>query len=111
MLSLFVEGGGDTENLKKNCRNAFTSFIQKKLEKIMPRVIACGSRNSAYEGYINAKRNGETAFLLVDSEGAVIVPINDPSYDQNDLRTWRPWHHIQNRKNAAGEYTHLRFYF
>jgi hypothetical protein len=102
-ITVFVDGGGDMPKLQQECRDAFKAFFEKLgYEGQMPRIIACGSRNLAYKMYRTSKSKGETAFLLVDSEAPIISPTN-PDYDPSDNLTWRPWHHIQNRKNKAGD--------
>jgi len=62
-----------------------------------------GSRNAAYDDYITAIKNGEEALLLVDSESDIIVPVNDSSYDSDNLKAWKPWHHLMNRRGSTGE--------
>jgi len=104
MVKLFVEGGGDRKTLRTECRSGFNSFLQKaELSGYMPRIVASGSRNAAYDDYITAIKNGEEALLLVDSESDVIVPVGDNSYDSDDLKTWKPWHHLMNRRGSTGE--------
>jgi hypothetical protein len=103
-ITVFVDGGGDMPKLQQECRDAFKAFFEKLgYEGRMPRVIACGSRNLAYKRYRSSKAEGDTVFLLVDSEGPIIPPLNDPGYDPSDSLTWRPWHHVQNRRNQAGD--------
>jgi hypothetical protein len=103
-VKVFVEGGGDCEELRNQCRQAFTTFLSKAgLAGHMPRIVPCGSRNSAFEQYLTAKLYDQTALLLVDSEGPVLLDKSDPNFDINDIRSYRPWFHMQNRKNVAGE--------
>ena len=49
----------------------------------MPRIVACGSRQSAYDDFCTAIRNSKPAMLLVDSEELVT--------------TTQPWQHLLNR--------------
>ncbi len=69
---IFVEGGGDRRELLDKCRNAFGRFFEKaELGERRPKVIACGSRHSAYEDYCSALARGSSEdiyLLLVDSE-------------------------------------------
>ena len=82
-VKLFVEGGGDSNSLRIECRAAFNHFLQKAgLAGKMPRIIASGSRKAAYDDFCTAIRNGEEAMLLVDSEIAVLNP---SGYDINNL--------------------------
>jgi hypothetical protein len=100
-VKLFVEGGGSGQSFRTECRAAFNSFLQKsELTGHMPRIIACGSRNNAYDDYRTALNNGEDALLLVDSEGPVVPPQNDDSYDAADPKTWRPWHHLKQHADS-----------
>ena len=99
-VKLFVEGGGSSKNLHTECRRAFNSFLSKSgLEGHMPRIVPCGSRNEAYSDYCTAIKNGEEAILLVDSESPVIIP-QDVT---DDDRTWKPWHHLKNRRGQDGQ--------
>lgn len=99
-VKLFVEGGGNSNELHTDCRRAFKSFLSKSgLEGHMPRIIACGTRNEAYSDYCTAIENGEEAILLVDSESSVIIP-QDVT---DDDRTWKPWHHLKNRRGQDGQ--------
>ncbi len=106
-LKIYVEGGGDQNRLKRECRHAFGAFFEKVgFRGRMPRVIGCGSRNKAYDDFCTslkgAQRTGELAFLLVDSEDDV-----RPAFE--DI----PWEHLKIRDNwvrpngASNEQVHL----
>jgi hypothetical protein len=122
-IKLFVEGGGNSQFLRTKCRAAFSLFLRKSgLSGHMPRIVASGSRNNAYDDYCKALDNGEDAVLLIDSEGPVVSPKNNGSYDANDPKTWRPWHHLKQRadshidnwkkpQNARDEDCHLMVQF
>ena len=72
---IYVEGGGFTNELRTRCRNAVTSLLAKcGFAGRMPRIIACGSRNEAYDKFVTAhgQSGGDFAALLVDSEKPVI---------------------------------------
>jgi hypothetical protein len=87
-LKLYVEGGGDTNYLKTECRKAFTAFLTKAgLAGNLPRIVACGGRQKAYNDFCTALKNGNPALLLVDSEELV---------DANHMN--KPWHHLAARK-------------
>ena len=49
----------------------------------MPRIVACGGRQSAYTDFCIALSNGEPAMLLIDSEDPVVAT--------------QPWLHLLNR--------------
>ena len=103
-VKLFVEGGGDRKSLRTECRLGYNAFLQKSgLSGYMPRIVASGSRNAAYSDYCTAISNGEDALLLVDSESAVIIPMNDSTYESENIKMWKPWYHLLNRHGHTGE--------
>ncbi len=101
MVKLYVEGGGDRAELKTACRRGFSRFIEKAgLQGSMPRIVACGSRNNAYDRFRTAHTGGgETAMLLVDAEEQVTAQ--------------GPWQHLKDRdhwdlpSDATDEQCHL----
>ena len=70
---LYVEGGGDSKQLKSQCRRGFRKFIEKAgLQGRMPRIVACGGRQQAYDSFATALDAGtSTPMLLVDAERRV----------------------------------------
>lgn len=73
-VKLFVEGGGASRESLIACRESFRRFIKKAgFEGKMPRVVACGSRNIAFDRYRKAVSTGKEAFLLVDGGEPVHV--------------------------------------
>ncbi len=75
-VRLYVEGGGDAKRLRSACRRGFRELFRKAgLEGAVPRIIASGSRQSAYEDFcIALKQDPDTfALLLVDSEAPVLT--------------------------------------
>ena len=106
-VKLYIEGGGEQNRLKRECRRAFASFFESTgFRGRMPRLVACGSRNEAFRDFCSsqksADRSNKIAFLLVDSEDAVL----------GDLQN-RPWEHLRNRdqwvqpETATNEQVHL----
>jgi len=89
---LFVEGGGDNDALKAECRKGFREFLEKAgLKGRMPRIVACGGRSQAYSQFcvaIGEAANGDVFILLVDSEGPVSTPADAA----------QPWDHVNNRE-------------
>ena len=87
-IKVYVEGGGDSNQLRRQCRNGFREFFEKAgFKGRMPRVVACGSRRRAYDQFcagINEAEAGSFIVLLVDSEAAVA------SGDS-------PWEHLRKR--------------
>lgn len=87
-MKLYVEGGGESNLLRTECRRGFSEFLKKAgLGGHMPRVVACGSRQEAYNDFCTALSKGDPAMLLVDSEDPVAAM-------QPPLQ---PWLHLLNR--------------
>lgn len=71
-IKVYVEGGGDANIMRTKCRKGFAELFRRAgLAGRMPRIVACGSRNQAYDDFCTAVRVGqeEIPILLVDSEG------------------------------------------
>ena len=70
---LYVEGGGDGGSLRRALRESFRVFFKKAGLKHLPRVVACGSRQHAYDDFCAAidRPSEDFVALLVDSEGPV----------------------------------------
>ncbi|MGW8159241.1 MAG: DUF4276 family protein [Desulfoprunum sp.] len=93
-MKLYVEGGGDAVALKTACRAGFSEFLRKAgLRGCMPRIVACGSRQNAYDSFCTAVAAGEEALLLVDSESAVAA-----EWQQGGDEEWLPWRHLRDRQ-------------
>jgi hypothetical protein len=80
-VTIYVEGGGDDNLTKTNCRKGFRKFIERMFPgKNMPSIVACQSRSRALKDFriaLQKLEEGEQAFLLVDSE-APVAPGNSP---------------------------------
>ena len=63
------------------------------LQGNMPAVVACGSRQGAYDSFCIAARTGEQALLLVDSEESV-----NARYQKGEPEEWKPWGHLHQRQ-------------
>lgn len=91
-VKIYVEGGGDTNALKTKCRQGFSEFFRKAgLEGRMPRIVASGSRQAAYDDFCTALNKAgadEFIILLVDSEAPVAQSHSDA-----------PWSHLKARDN------------
>lgn len=97
-IRLYVEGGGDGPALKTACREGFAKFLSKAgFHGCMPRIIACGGRKNAYDSFCMAIKNGQRAFLLVDSEEPVARQTDGagPRSTPEDRANWLPWAHLQ----------------
>ncbi|PCJ12260.1 MAG: hypothetical protein COB04_18045 [Gammaproteobacteria bacterium] len=92
-MKLFIEGGGDSNQLKTECRKGFTQFITAAGVSKRPRLVACGSRNDAYDSFCTEIKSGKPAMLLVDSEAEVAT-----NHQQGDSDTWTPWAHLKQRQ-------------
>ena len=105
--TIYIEGGGDSDALKTECRQAFTKFFEATgLKTKMPRLVACGSRNTAFDKFKTAIKNGQNAMLLVDSESPVPA-------DTQTGKPISPWKHLKERDgwerptNATDDDVHL----
>ena len=109
-VKIYVEGGGDQARLKRECRRAFSKFFEKAgFNGRMPRIIACGSRGSAYDDFCTAVNNaaaGELPLLLMDSEAQI-------QQQHQQAGNFDPWGHLQARDgwnrpaNADDQQAHL----
>ncbi len=77
-VRIYVEGGGESGQTKAMMRRGFQAFFRELRQRARQRrvrwqVIACGSRNDAFDDFTKALRGHPEAFniLLVDSEGPV----------------------------------------
>ncbi len=86
--TLCLEGGGEARSLNAQCREGFSKLLEKSgLSGRLPRLIACGSRNSAFRRFKTEHANSSgTDFvaMLIDSE----EPIEDIE---------ATWTHLANR--------------
>lgn len=87
---LYVEGGGDSDELRTKCRKGFSELLRKAgFDGRLPRVVPGGGRTQAFDLFRTAVRNredNEVVVLLVDSETA-----RDP--------TKTKWQHLADRDN------------
>ena len=82
---VYLEGGGDTESLRRRCREAFRQLLMKcGFGGRMPTLRACGSRENAFAGFVVSVNSGKLDFvaMLIDSE----EPMRDVE---------RTWDHLQ----------------
>ncbi|SDT35228.1 protein of unknown function [Pseudomonas asplenii] len=99
-MKLYVEGGGSAASLRTACREGFSKLLDKAgFKGRMPRIVACGSRNDAYDSFCTAIRNGEKAMLLIDSEAPVIAAAQPgDAREIADRANWLPWQHLLQRQ-------------
>lgn len=89
-VKIYVEGGGDSNQLKRRCRRGFSKFFEQAgFKGKMPKIIACGSRNGTFGDFCTAIKNSandEYPLLLVDSE----APVRTQHHE-------KPWAHLKER--------------
>jgi len=85
---VYLEGGGNSKEGKVRCREGFRKLFEKcGFTGRMPALVACGSRNDAYDDFKTAHSKaavGDFTCLLVDSE----EPVSDID---------KPWDHVRQR--------------
>ena len=95
MVTIFIEGGGKGKDAGSQCRKGFRELLERcGFKGRMPKLVACGSRNEAYNRFESALKasGGDIVMLLVDSEDTV-ADIN------------RTWEHLRQRdkwQNPSG---------
>ena len=102
-ISLYVEGGGNSKQLTTLCRRGFRKLIERAgMRGAMPRIVACGGRENAYERFATALQDDHCIpILLVDAEG----PLTGAG----------PWEHLRQRQQdgwrrpngATADHCHL----
>ena len=87
-VTVYVEGGGDRAELKRQCRKGFQELMANAgFGGRLPKVVACGPRDSAFRSFERALRSGDGyPILLVDSEDPVA---GANRYDANPSGAWR----------------------
>jgi len=73
--TIYIEGGGNTAHLRSELRKGFQALFKNAgFSGRLPKIVACGSRNEAFEDFktaFSAKSNDDAILLLVDSEDVV----------------------------------------
>jgi hypothetical protein len=74
--TIYLEGGGDSSQLKIRCREGFRKLLAKcGFAGRMPSLVACGGRNAAFGRFETAHEialDGEYVALLIDSEDPMV---------------------------------------
>ncbi len=87
---LYIEGAESKED-QIRCREGFRKLLEKAgFEGRLPRLSACGSRNSAFSDFQTAHKNskgGDFVAMLIDSED----PVADPEQAWLHLKTRDGW--------------------
>ncbi len=94
-ITVFVEGGGDTNDLRTVCRRGFRLFLTEAGVTGPYTIKARGSRDNAYKSFRTAVEQGTPALLLVDSE-ALVSAAHQAGEDKVE---WKPWDHLRRRDN------------
>lgn len=85
---IFVEGGGDSNELRARCREGFSKLLARcGFAGRLPRLVACGGRNAAFDKFTTAHAGqlpADYVALLIDSE--------DPVADHSAT-----WQHLERR--------------
>ncbi len=85
---IYIEGGGDSKDLHIRCRKGFGKLLEKcNFAGRMPRLVACGGRDNAYDRFLTAHANasaGDYVAMIVDSEDPV-------------ANIEQPWTHLNQR--------------
>lgn len=96
---IFLEGGAigaDSKEINARCREGFRKLLDKWAAGRrwrMPRLVACGGRDSVFEDFARAHRiraGGDYVAMWIDSE----EPMNDPErawVHLRNIRTVSPW--------------------
>jgi hypothetical protein len=87
--TIYLEGGGNAKDLHVRCRKGFRKLLKQcdGFAGRMPKLVACGSRNSAFDDFATAharSRPGDFVAMWIDSE--------DPME-----RHERTWEHLRTR--------------
>ena len=92
-VTVYVEGGGDSAELKGQCRKGFRELLVKAgFEGRLPRVVPCGPRDRAFRDFGRALRKGNGyPILLVDSEDPVA------GADRAEADPSGAWRHLAER--------------
>jgi len=105
-VRIYLEGGGDSKDTKAAIRRGFSKFLgplrdQAREQRLGWRIVACGPRSAAFDGFLTALKIHPDAFnvLLVDAEG----PVDS---------TLTRWEHLRSRDGwdtppLADEHCHL----
>jgi hypothetical protein len=72
---IYIEGGGNSKELHTRCQEGFSRLLNLcGFQGKMPRLVACGSRNEAFDRFITASVNApehDFIALLIDSEDPI----------------------------------------
>ncbi len=87
---IYIEGGGDSKQLKVQCRKGFRQLLERcGFSRRMPRLVACGGRSAAYGDFKTAHESNKAEYvaMLIDSE----KPVSNPEETWDHLRNCDRW--------------------
>ena len=83
-VTIYLEGGGDSEGLKRRCREGFRKLFQNCELKRMPEVIECGGRGSAFDRFC-------TAHNAAQEEALLLVKTSTKRFDPGEITAISRW--------------------
>lgn len=88
---LYLEGGGDSKELHARCRENFSKLLRRVGLRRMPRLFACGGRNTTFDDFRTAWANARPGSFV-----AMVVDSEDPVRDIE-----KTWDHLRDRDGWA----------
>jgi hypothetical protein len=83
-VTIYVEGGGDSDYTRARCREGFARYCEKIVPfNRRPKIVACGGRQQAFDRFktaISVIKGNDQCALLVDSENPVRPDDNAANY-------------------------------
>ncbi len=101
---IYLEGGGESKELHSRCREGFHKLLERNgFKGKMPRLKACGSRNSAFNDFRIAHQSKTHPFiaLWIDSED----PVADIEKTWEHLEKRDGWEKPEKSSNEQGLFT------
>lgn len=87
---IYIEGAGPSKDQKIECRKGFRQLLERSSFKgRMPKLVASGSRNAAFDDFKNANKNAKSSIFI-----AMLIDSEDPVKD-----TYKTWDHLKKRDN------------
>ena len=107
-VTLYVEGGGHRAALKAQLRKGFRNLlVNANFAGRLPKVVACGPRDRAYQNFKRAVREGKDfPVLLVDSE-VIVQKRHQPPHASGAWQHLLSSDHWRQPKEAADDQAQL----
>jgi len=85
--TIYIEGGGNTAHLRSELRRGFKALFENAgFSGRLPKIVACGSRNEAFEDF-------ETAFLAKSNDDAILLLVDS----EDVVKKSKKWEHVKDR--------------